>query len=428
MRSQEPGGGGEWPAGLNVQELLEQGWRPTPFREFVVKIHSRCNLACTYCYMYELADQGWRRQPRRMSAATIDAVSSRIAEHARSNGLTSVDLILHGGEPLLAGPESLRHAVTAVRAAVDPGVRVNASLQTNGVLLDDRFLEMFDELGVRVSVSLDGDAEANDRHRLGRDGRGSHDRAVAGLERLTSGPYRRLFGGLLATIDLRNDPVTTYEALIEFSPPGIDLLLPHSTWDSPPPRPDPEAPAYGDWLVAVFDRWYGAARRETQVRLFNEIIRMLFGKPSRVEAIGLSPVAVAVVETDGSVELVDTLRAAYAGATRTPFHVQRDSFDAALLLPAVAARQIGRRALAPECAKCAFGDICGGGLYPHRYRTGTGFANPSVFCRDLFRLISHIEQTVRADVAALRARVRGGAAEGVAADARETTDRRETQG
>jgi hypothetical protein len=31
-----------------------------PFDQIVVKIHSRCNLACDHCYVYEHADQGWR--------------------------------------------------------------------------------------------------------------------------------------------------------------------------------------------------------------------------------------------------------------------------------------------------------------------------------------------------------------------------------
>jgi len=42
--------------------------------------------------------------------------------------------------------------------------------------------------------------------------------------------------------------------------------------------------------------------------------------------------------------------------------------------------------------------ICGGGLYPHRYRQGTGFRNPSVYCDDLLRLISHISGRVITDV------------------------------
>jgi uncharacterized protein len=50
--------------------------------------------------------------------------------------------------------------------------------------------------------------------------------------------------------------------------------------------------------------------------------------------------------------------------------------------------------------------VCGAGLYPHRYRPGTGFANPSVYCRDLFRLIKHVQHAVSDDLAAVRERRR----------------------
>ena len=398
----------EWPMDLDVGSLLESGWRPTPFQQFVVKIHSRCNLACTYCYMYEMADQGWHRQPRRMSQSTIDSVAARIGEHARMNRLPEVDLILHGGEPLLAGADQIRYAVNAVRSAVDPDVRVNVQVQTNGVLLDSVFLELFDELGILVSVSLDGAREANDRHRRGPAGQGSYDRVHAALTKLTAPHYRHLFNGLLCTIDLENDPVGTYETLLEFTPPAMDLLLPHGTWENPPPgrRTDSNDTPYGDWLIAVFNRWYHAPQRETQLRMFDEIIRLLLGRPSRSEAVGLSAVAVVVIETDGSIEQVDSLKAAYDGAAGTSLHVGADAFDAALMLPSIAARQIGERALSPQCQACEVKLVCGAGLYPHRYRQGTGFANPSVYCHDLFRLIRHIHSAVSDDIAALRDRSR----------------------
>ena len=43
--------------------------------------------------------------------------------------------------------------------------------------------------------------------------------------------------------------------------------------------------------------------------------------------------------------------------------------------------------------------ICGGGLYPHRYRAGSGFRHPSVYCADLLRLITHVRDRVRGDLA-----------------------------
>jgi uncharacterized protein len=41
---------------------------------------------------------------------------------------------------------------------------------------------------------------------------------------------------------------------------------------------------------------------------------------------------------------------------------------------------------------------CGGGLYPHRYRSGSGFRHPSVYCADLMRLITHVRDRVGADL------------------------------
>lgn len=390
--------GFEWPATLDVTALRAEGWNPVPFREFIVKIHSRCELACDYCYMYEMADQSWREQPRRMSREITEITGMRISEHAHAHRLTDVELILHGGEPLLAGPELISYLVNTVRDAAGSGITVHPSVQTNGVGLDYKYLRLFDELGIRVGVSLDGSPEDHDRHRRFASGRGSHVAVIAGLQRLTQGHYRHLFSGLLCTIDLRNDAIVTYEALAAFDPPKIDFLPPHGTWDSPPPGrvPDATATPYADWLIRIFDHWYQTPR--TRVRLFEEIMHLLLGGESEAEMVGLSPSRMVVIETDGAIEQADTLKAAYPGAPQTGLHVARDPLDAALLLPGIVARQLGERALSGDCRNCRIRRVCGGGLYAHRFRSGTGFANPSVYCPDLMRLIDHIRQVMSADI------------------------------
>jgi uncharacterized protein len=394
----------EWPATLDVAALFAEGWRPSPFREFILKVHSRCDLACGYCYMYESADQSWRDQPRRMSPDVAKLTAERIGEHAKAHGLANLALILHGGEPLLAGRDLISTLVHEVRASAGAGVEVDVWLQTNAVGLDHAYLTMFDELNIRVGVSLDGAAEDHDRHRRFASGRGSHSAVIAGLERLTNQRFAHLFSGLLCTIDLRSDPVTTYEALASFEPPKIDFLLPHGTWASPPPgriTDAPEAP-YADWLVTVFDHWYPAPR--TRVRLFEEIMTLLLGGQSWAEMVGLARSRLVVIETDGTIEQGDTLKVAYHGAARTGLHVATDPFDAALLLPGIVARQMGEQALSDECRACDIRRVCGGGLYAHRYRAGTGFANPSVYCPDLMRLIGHIKDKMQADLNARLAR------------------------
>jgi uncharacterized protein len=389
----------EWPSTLDVSALIASGWNPVPFREFVIKIHSRCDLSCDYCYMYEMADQSWRDRPRRMSTEIAERTAMRIGEHARAHLASTITLILHGGEPLLAGHELIACLVNATRRAAGPHVRVDVKIQTNAVGLDDSYLRLFCDLGIQVGVSLDGNSQAHDRHRRFASGRGSYAAVCGGLRRLTQAPFRHLFNGLLCTIDLRNDPIATYEALVAFEPPRIDFLLPHGTWASPPPGRIPgttESP-YADWLITIFDHWY--PRPKTQIRFFDEIMHLLFGGASSTEMVGLTPSQVVVIETDGSIEQVDTLKATYHGAGTTGLHVARDALDTALRQPGIVARQIGMRALSAKCRACHIHTICGGGLYAHRYRPGTGFANPSVYCPDLMRLIDHISATMKADIA-----------------------------
>jgi len=343
-----------------------------------------------------------------MSSETAGYTAARIGEHVRAHELTAIALILHGGEPLLAGKELIAELVRATREAVGPRATVEVRVQTNAVGLDEEYLGLFDELDVKVGVSMDGPAEAHDRHRRFASGRGSYKAVSAGVHRLVQDRFRHLFGGLLCTIDLRNDPIATFEALAEFDPPMIEFLLPHGTWADPPPGrgPDPVESPYADWLIAVFDRWY--PNPLPGVRMFESIMQLLLGGNSSTEAVGLAPARMVVIETDGAIEQVDTLKAAYEGAARTGLHVARDSLDAALLLPGIAARQLGVHALAAECRMCRIHQVCGGGFYGHRYRPGTGFANPSVYCPDLMRLIGHVRETMRADVGArLRTRAEG---------------------
>lgn len=398
---------GEWPLTLDVGALAANGWRPVPFSEFIVKIHSRCDLACDYCYMYELADQTWRERPRRMSEEVAKQTAFRIGEHALAHQMSTVDLILHGGEPLLAGRDLISLLVTATREQAGPGVLVNARLQTNGVGLRDSYLQLFRDLDIRVGVSLDGPAEAHNRHRRFASGRGSHAAVIAGVRKLTSAPYRHLFAGLLCTIDLHNDPIATYQSLASLSPPKIDFLLPHGTWTAPPPGrvADAEETPYADWLIEIFDHWY--PKPSTGIRLFEEIMLLLLGGVSASEQVGLAPTRILVIETDGAVEQGDSLKIAFHGAPHTGLHVDTDSLDTALSLPGIVARQLESQGLSPTCRECRIMNICGGGLYAHRYRSGNGFYNPSVYCPDLMRLIDHIRASMQASIDARREGVAG---------------------
>ncbi|MFJ9405846.1 FxsB family cyclophane-forming radical SAM/SPASM peptide maturase [Streptomyces sp. NPDC101393] len=379
-----------------------------PFRQFVLKIHSRCNLACTYCYIYAGPDRSWRDRPRLVPAATVRRTAERIAEHVRTHRLREIRVDLHGGEPLLTGPGPLLDQAAAIRAALPATCNAEFGVQTNGTLLTPQILDTLGAAGFRLGVSLDGGTPGLNHRRTDHAGRPSWPAVTRGIRLLTARPD--VFAGILCTIDVTADPAEVYRSLRALGPPMLDFLLPHANWSSPPPAPAGRGPhptppgaasrtPYGDWLCTVFDLWWDGGPGP-RVRVFTEILGLLLGRPSSSEAVGLSPVVALVVDTDGAIEQVDSLKSTYEGAAATGLDVFRNSFDEALAHPGVAARQQGQDGLGAQCRSCALMAVCGGGNYAHRYRAGaTGFGNPSVYCADLERLIRHIAARLDATVA-----------------------------
>ncbi|MGW3990927.1 FxsB family cyclophane-forming radical SAM/SPASM peptide maturase [Streptomyces sp. NPDC004830] len=361
----------------------------------MLKVHSRCDLACDHCYIYRHADQSWRRRPVVMPDDVVAATVSRIAEHARGHPqLRRVHVILHGGEPLLAGRARLARIASALRMALDGVCELDMRMQTNGLRLDRDFCDMLLREGIHTGISLDGDRASNDRHRRRADGKGSYDTVVRAVQLIGSPAYRRIFAGLLCTVDVENDPVEVYRALAQLEPPRVDFLLPHATWDRPPSQSDGRPYAYARWLTTVYDLWT-AQGRPFAVRLFDSIEAGGDGRQSLTEALGLGSPDLVVIETDGEIEQADWLKTAEQDAPRTGFHVLRHSFDEAAVHVGFLAQHAGMDGLCATCRACPVVGICGGGLYGHRYRSDTGFDNPSVYCDDLARLIDHCLRSAR---------------------------------
>ena len=107
--------------------------------------------------------------------------------------------------------------------------------------------------------------------------------------------------------------------------------------------------------------------------------------------LGLAPSSLAVIETDGAYEQVDSLKVAFDGAPATGLNVFEHALDLVEQHPGIVARQQGLAGLCQTCRECPVVTSCGGGLYAHRYRSPAGFANPSVYCADLLKLITHIK-------------------------------------
>lgn len=360
------------------------------FRQFVLKVHSRCNLACTYCYLYQGPDTTWRNRPVRVTESTMRRTSARIAEHLERHELPVSRIDLHGGEPLLSGVDPILRYAAAIREMAPPGCELSFFVQTNGTLLGPAAVRQLADSQIRVGLSLDGGSADLNHRRTDHAGRSSWPAVSRAARLLMRQP--EAYAGILCTIDVRQDPLATYESLLALAPPALDFLLPHANWASPPtgvpapgpPMRTPRAAPYGEWLAQIFDRWWDVNQLPTRIRLFEEVIALLLGAPSATESLGHSPAAAVVVETDGAIERVDSLRSAYEGASAIGCDVYRHDFDQ------VRDRLGPGPSPSATCRGCPVFRVCGGGNLAHRYDPRSGFHNPSVYCADLELLIRHI--------------------------------------
>ena len=351
----------------------------------IMKAHSLCPLACEGCYVYDApsGDDSWREQPKVMSEATVAVFADRLAEELEMNPRNEFFITWHGGEPLLAGPQFFANAVQIINEAVPDTTVIQHTIQTAGTLLDEEFLKVFRAHSIRVGVSLDGTREANDRHRVNHAGKSTYDDAVRGIRLMTeSTRYEKLFSGILAVVDLANDPVETYESLLEYDPPYLDFLWPHGNWVTPPPgletSEERRQTPYGKWYEQVFDLWFSRDRYKLGIRTFRSMMSALNDRPSGLESIGGGDNSgLVVIETDGSYEMVDTLKSVPGRVGRTGLDVRRNTMREAAEYIAMRSRFLGASALSEDCQSCPLVTKCGGGYTPHRYSRDKMFLNRS---------------------------------------------------
>jgi uncharacterized protein len=359
---------------------------------YILKVASRCNLDCKYCYMYNLADQTWRQQPRKMSEEVLRAVARKVARAG-----TPAQIIFHGGEPLLLGQDYYRRAAQVFREEC-PDVRLSFGMQTNATLLTDAWIDTLHELGIGLGISLDGPADVNDANRVYRGSeRGSHADVVRSLQRLLgSEKGRKVLGGALCVIDLKQDPLRTYRHFVELGFKRISFLPMDGTYDSPPPgkvAPFDDTPL-ADWLIPIFDEWF-QNNDGVVVALFQQILQLIFGaRGAFVDLLSTYPKALVVIETDGGIEPTDSLKSVAHGLTKLGLNVLRNDLEDMFSKDLFRLLQAGEEGMAPRCQSCVYKYVCGGGLLAHRHSKSNGFDNPTVYCADMYKLLGHVERRV----------------------------------
>lgn len=352
----------------------------------IVKLASRCNLNCDYCYFYHGADQSWSAMPRRMSDTTIAELIATVrwlhqVQH------TPPLVVLHGGEPLLFGIGRTIQLIDELLMAV-PNARI--SLQTNGTIYNDTLEAALVRLreNVTFSVSVDGFQRENDRHRLDHKGESRWEQIAQ-----TLGRARRaeVLDGILMVVDVDSDPASAYAFMHWAGASSYDLLLPDGDRNTlPPGKAGIDSTVAGAWLWHVF-ALYARDNPPFRIRILDEMALAVLARQADSHSGGGPPRCVLTVDTDGELKQVDTLRVNAAGQDcLNGGMVSIQGVEAALASPRSRALLAAQDDLADECRSCAYLSGCGGGYLQHRHHSGS-YRHPSIYCADYKLLFARLE-------------------------------------
>jgi uncharacterized protein len=363
----------------------------------VLKVASRCNLNCTYCYVYNKGNDNYKLQPKIMKKETVIKLLEKIKEHCQKYKLDSFLIVFHGGEPLLAGIDFFNTFVELYKNIYqDSDITLKFTMQSNGVLLNDELTKNLKNLNIQIGISIDGTKKSNNDNRIFHNGNGSYTDILNGFNSV-----KKIFGSsyanCLCVIDVNEKPIEVYEHFKKIEVNNLNLLFPDFTIDDK--QNGIEIPNLGEWLIEMYDIW-DADRTINKISPFAEITGLILGiEECGSEAIGKRENKTIVIETNGNIEAVDTLKICENNFTKTTLNIFNNNLNDIYSSNSLATEYyLSHENLCKKCSNCDLEEICGGGFIAHRYSSINRFDNPTVYCEDLAKLICHIQNKLYEDL------------------------------
>ncbi len=363
-----------------------------PVRQVILQATSFCNIDCSYCYIPgEL-----RAQKRHMSAAVVKAALRLVFD----SGLTQDDLELrwHDGEPLARGIAFYKTVFDWTRSTQPQSLRVWHTLQTNGMLINDAWIELFLEYGVAVGISLDGSQSLHDSRRRDRQGRGTHTSVMQGVERLRrhSLPFDVI---CVLGEEAFEKPDELYDYFDGIGVRRLGLNFDDYGWKGP----DPAAleKRLRDFLSRLYQKWRAGSLR---IREFEEIEARVLHARAGTRSMTAEPLAIINVRADGSLSTFSPELLTLPGDPGKAFvfgNVQMPRLMDMLDFPTFR-RVSGRvRAGVEQCRmNCEYFDLCGGGSPANKlFETGDLAGGETMFCR---WQVQHVANLIIDDLLAQR--------------------------
>ena len=362
----------------------------------IVKAIRACNLRCDYCYYINDETQNYGML---MADETVARLYERLSSHSCGR---PVEIVWHGGEPLMMGKVRFKRFLSMQRKHFEPG-RVLNKIQTNGSLISADWIELFREHHIAVGVSLDGLRESHDRRRKKINGRGSFFDALRAIRLLRNA---RVQVGVLAVVDGDGCGAATMRFLNRLGVSSVEFLLPitnHALLRAGKSESIDFAKV-GQFLCDAYSQWLDFDGRRVPVDLFEALILNAFGRDNDYAYTGPSREALTsyvIVETDGAICMdeeygqLDRFGIASQYGLGCNVHDAVFSFDLveSRLRDTVTMKRLGD--LPDECATCGLRAICRGSHPGTRYSDiGHTFNRRSVYCAQMVDLSELVLQSV----------------------------------
>ena len=377
---------------FSYEDIIKRNER-RGFTSMVKPVGSLCNMRCKYCYYLDKAALYDNHQPK-MDEALLE---NYIRANIEGNNSPVIAFAWHGGEPLLAGKEFFRKAV-ALQQKYGGGRTIENSIQTNGLLIDDEWCQIFRDNNFLVGVSIDGPESIHDAHRVDVGGQPTFARVMKGIERL----YRnRVEYNTLTTINIHSEGrgAEVYNFLRQISVFMQFLPVAELLCDGRVQSPESEgadiapwsvsAKGFGEFMCDVFDIWVKNDVGRRYVQLFDATLALMVGVQPSVCSLCETCGSGLTVEHNGDVYCCDHF--VYPEYKIGNIHTDR------LADLAYCDRQfefgVAKRALLPrECRHCKFYNLCHGECPKHRFISdNTGEYGKNYLCDGYRMFYEHTE-------------------------------------
>lgn len=367
-----------------------------PFLDTVlIKLTSSCNLNCSYCYVFNGEDISFKELPNVMSLNTLNSVvkSLKIQSETQLEGFA---IVLHGGEPLLLGYSKMEYFLTMLRKSLPEKIKYPISIQTNGTLINQQYIDLFLKTGTSVSVSLDGMQSVNDIARLDHKNNTSFFKVLDGISLLNK--HDDLLSGTLSVIHPNTSPKEIYNFFKSLNVTSSNFLLQDGNFNKLPiGKRNFESTEYGSWIKEMIEIYLSDNNPTFVIPFIDDLIRVGLGNKSYKEGIGNNRYSILIIETDGEMRKNDTLRSSYNGAD---FLINRPNIQDTLIESVINSQDFLESSnlqtlVCDDCLKCEYLNICGGGMPLYRWSSEKKYNNPSIYCNDHKKYIEFLKEILK---------------------------------